>query len=392
MDNLTHTLIGVTVAHALPKKYRKPQIYWASVIGNNLPDSDFIHRIWPGTSDLDYLVHHRGYTHSFFLMFGLAVFGAALASFLGNPKGKRQVTRETYLFTLLGCFLHIGADFMNSYGVHPFSPFYNQWFYGDFLFIIEPWIWMILLPFASMLAIRKSAKVFWGTLFAAGLALIWFVPYITLPFKILTTLAGIASFWIHHHRKNALFAVASVLVIIGCFSSVSWMVKNQLQNSALAPFADIELTPEPANPFCWSSWSKKESEKDYVMRSAVIAPFPSILSTENCTLWKNVNPDAAAPTAIDESDPASPTVLWKYEIRLKKSVYQQVFDHSCKFQRLMSFLRFPYLVQSQEGVWRTGDLRYENSIRKNFTGMEIQTESQQVKCETGNAPWISPFI
>ena len=106
MDNLTHTLIGATTAKALPARWRKNSTFWALVIGNNLPDCDFIYSLLPGISGLDYLVHHRGYTHSFFSIFALALPGAWLASKLGRTGFDRQI----YLFTLLGCFMHIGAD------------------------------------------------------------------------------------------------------------------------------------------------------------------------------------------------------------------------------------------------------------------------------------------
>ena len=39
---------------------------------------------------------------------------------------------------------HIVADAWNSYGVHPFWPFDNHWYYGDAINIYEPWLWVIL--------------------------------------------------------------------------------------------------------------------------------------------------------------------------------------------------------------------------------------------------------
>ncbi|WP_370466973.1 metal-dependent hydrolase, partial [Salmonella enterica] len=41
----------------------------------------------------------------------------------------------------LATLLHIALDFTNSYGVHPFWPFDNRWYYGDAVFIVEPLFW-----------------------------------------------------------------------------------------------------------------------------------------------------------------------------------------------------------------------------------------------------------
>ena len=43
--------------------------------------------------------------------------------------------------SLLG---HLVLDSWNSYGVHPFYPFDMRWYYGDAMFIVEPWLWLFL--------------------------------------------------------------------------------------------------------------------------------------------------------------------------------------------------------------------------------------------------------
>jgi inner membrane protein len=50
---------------------------------------------------------------------------------------------------LLACFIgvlsHPALDFLNTYGVRLLEPFSHQWFYGDTLFIVDPWIWIALI-------------------------------------------------------------------------------------------------------------------------------------------------------------------------------------------------------------------------------------------------------
>ncbi len=48
--------------------------------------------------------------------------------------------------SIFGTFLHLGMDFLNSYGVHPFWPVENGWFYGDSMFIVEPLYWAAAAP------------------------------------------------------------------------------------------------------------------------------------------------------------------------------------------------------------------------------------------------------
>ena len=39
---------------------------------------------------------------------------------------------------------HLLMDTANSYGTHLFYPFSSRWVYGDAVFVLEPWLWVIL--------------------------------------------------------------------------------------------------------------------------------------------------------------------------------------------------------------------------------------------------------
>src|SRR5262249_11435316 len=89
------------------------------------------------------------------------------------------------LLILFGLFSHIGLDSLNSYGVHPFWPVDNHWYYGDSVFIAEPWFWLTLSPVLYCAATGKLAKLFFGSVFLGGASLTLlsgFVPwYSSLP-------------------------------------------------------------------------------------------------------------------------------------------------------------------------------------------------------------------
>jgi inner membrane protein len=58
-----------------------------------------------------------------------------------RPEGRLPV-RFGWLLALsvIGCLTHPLFDWFNNYGVRLLEPFSSQWFYGDTLFIIDPWI------------------------------------------------------------------------------------------------------------------------------------------------------------------------------------------------------------------------------------------------------------
>jgi len=156
MDPVAHTLFGATLAEAGLKK--KTALATATlIIGANLPDLDAITMLWGN----DYaLFHRRGLTHGIlamillpFLLTGFML----LYDFLWNRRRTRLVRvkmtgpipppmKPLYLL-LISCvavWSHPLLDLLNTYGVRLMMPFSQQWFYGDILFIIDPWMWLLL--------------------------------------------------------------------------------------------------------------------------------------------------------------------------------------------------------------------------------------------------------
>jgi inner membrane protein len=44
----------------------------------------------------------------------------------------------------LAALTHPALDWLNTYGVRFLYPFDRRWFYGDTLFIVDPWVWLVL--------------------------------------------------------------------------------------------------------------------------------------------------------------------------------------------------------------------------------------------------------
>jgi inner membrane protein len=262
MENLTHSLIGATLAELFVPRSATPAkrgfFFTVGVVAANLPDADLLYaRITP--PPLGYLLHHRGHTHT---LVGIAALGAPFGLLFLIPRVRRGLVdcRERF-WGLVACALlsHIVADSWNSYGVHPFWPFDNRWYYGDAISIYEPWLWIILgvtvtlntqaratklalaaaliaLPLA-MTGLRMISPVVLGALAVAGA--VWTI---------------VAAGWSPTRRAGMSVVVAAAFV--ASMFVVNRVVRAKIDASLdVAPrgeLLDAIATPRAANPFCWS--------------------------------------------------------------------------------------------------------------------------------------------
>jgi inner membrane protein len=117
----------------------------ALVLSANLPDIDsFVAPLF----GIEPIAAHRGFTHGIgglatlpFLMTAIILIWQKFRS------SKKSPVKAGGL--LLACFLgtlsHPLLDFATGYGTRLLEPFSHRWFYGDTLFIIDPWIWLMLI-------------------------------------------------------------------------------------------------------------------------------------------------------------------------------------------------------------------------------------------------------
>jgi membrane-bound metal-dependent hydrolase YbcI (DUF457 family) len=166
MDNVTHTFVGVHLARAGSWSGAAKRALIVLVVASNLPDVDGVLLLVGGP--LGFL-GRRTLTHS---LPGIAV-TAGLAAFLFRLRFRESSWRSLFGLCILGLGVHILLDLVNSYGVALLYPFSHRRTEFACVFIVDPWIWGILLvPFlASLLwrAPRARRALARGSL--AGLAL-----------------------------------------------------------------------------------------------------------------------------------------------------------------------------------------------------------------------------
>ncbi len=144
MDNLTHSLIGAVIGQSGLKR-RTGLAMPALILAANLPDIDAPCALY----GVESLAMRRGITHGpiALVVLPLLLAGALIAydrwqQRRGTRPAARVPVSPAWLVALcyLGAITHPAFDWLNSYGIRLLEPFSSRWFYGDVLFIIDPWL------------------------------------------------------------------------------------------------------------------------------------------------------------------------------------------------------------------------------------------------------------
>lgn len=144
MDNLCHTLVGAALGEAGLKQHTR---FGSAtlMIAANLPDVDVLVFATPVSP----VAFRRGWTHGPLALAALPLILMAAAMWVARarpgPPGAPPVRPgRLLLLGYVGMLSHVGLDLLNPYGLRLLAPFDWRWFYGDALFIIDPWLWAIL--------------------------------------------------------------------------------------------------------------------------------------------------------------------------------------------------------------------------------------------------------
>src|SRR5499433_2146071 len=129
-DNITHGLAAVLLAQAGLRQRYGALATAALLVGSELPDFDALFELGGPVSGF---VHHRGITHSLLGGAGLALLAAVLLWSVWRAHPYWRVTWLVYL----GVLLHIGMDYLTSYGTQIFLPFNVRHYTADAVFIVD---------------------------------------------------------------------------------------------------------------------------------------------------------------------------------------------------------------------------------------------------------------
>lgn len=145
MDNLTHSLFGLTLART-PLSRAGRGATAALFLASNAPDVDVVVTLGGAAK---YLEFHRGPTHGPLGVVGLAAVVAGLV-WLGrerwdtNSDEPRASLLTLWALSMVGIVGHILMDLPTAYGTRPLSPFAWTWFSVDWMPIVDVYLLAIL--------------------------------------------------------------------------------------------------------------------------------------------------------------------------------------------------------------------------------------------------------
>lgn len=384
MDNITHSVVGLGVGElvhrSLPAEPQVPAqgtrralLLFSAWFASNAPDLDLIlTRLLP--RPFGYMLHHRGHTHTLLLAIPQALLLLALIWLLWP--GARRLLRDSasarlgLAICVIGGFcLHMGMDFLNSYGVHPFYPFDNRWLFGDMVFIVEPMFW-VLLGVPIMMSLRHGALK--GVLLAGLAAALCFFTYrhYLAPLSLVVLLAlgvlmavmqaraGVAG------RRALLLAFGLSAVFIGAQGVASSIGRARVIAAVQAsdPGArvwDVAMTAFPSNPLCWIVVSlDSKADDSYTLRRGTLSLLPGVVAPSAC-------PSGLA--EIGKGILLSPGMALAAQANGSLASLRAMQAGNCYVDAWFRFARMPKVSAQQ-----LTDVRFNPDMQPNFTTVEME--------------------
>ncbi|MEK6335324.1 MAG: metal-dependent hydrolase [Acidobacteriota bacterium] len=324
MDGLTHSLLGLTAAKAGLERL-SPYTAAVCIISANAPDIDVVVGLFGDRWTA--LLHHRGLTHS---IVGTLALGILIPSIFWAvermvAKRRHRQPRIRYkgllLASLLMAFSHPLMDWTNNYGVRPLLPWSGRWFYGDLVFIIDPYIWLLLGGAAFLLTSnRLPQKVVWLVIGVATTLLILLAPTrraigtVNLSIARAVWVTGIliiilARFVRVDKRWGNLIPRIALVLLVSYWGTLAWMhhaafvrataFANQISSAQGENFVRTIATPTVANPFRWLC----VAETDRAMYRFSVGVGPGEFQADPANMIEGRRSDS--PTAVERYEKPS---------------------------------------------------------------------------------------
>jgi inner membrane protein len=276
VDPVTHSLTGAVLSKAGLNR-TTPLATATLVLAANAPDIDVLVASQGGFASL---AHRRGLTHGplALLLFPVVVTAGVLLYDRLWRRRRADVAPalpvSVLALAVLGVLTHPLLDWMNTYGIRLLMPFSERWFYGDALFIIDPWIWLVLATPVVALATSRRGRAGWILLGIGATLLVLLAPQVPIAARLfwvgaVTALsiktalawrrgneagggAGGADAGMARGTATARAAMAVTVLYIAAMVAAGRSARDEVMRTASAAgfdVRDVMVGPVPANPF-----------------------------------------------------------------------------------------------------------------------------------------------
>lgn len=406
MENVAHAFAGLLIARLVVDARRRTDTpdtasrsskaaAWTGVFASNVPDGDLTLTSLTG-GKLGYLLHHRGHTHTLPIAVALGLAVAAVVLLVVTRFGGPLTTRERRAVLFVGAIcpvVHLAMDAWNVYGVHPFWPLYDGWFYGDAVFILEPLLWIGAAPMLFKTTASWMSRAFYALVLGLGVLLPWMVPaYVPLPIRVGLVLvaAGMIALARRLSARSAIRVAALAFVVVPLvFFAGSAVARGRIVATltSVAPreqVLDVALSSQPSNPFCYTAVIVSLDGDDVAVRRARVALAPGLVPLATCS----TGPAATTAPLLPSPIAASAEVEIQGELRLPRAHLRELAAR-CDVGAMMRFVRAPFVVDpALEGGVLVGDLRFDRDPGLDFA--EIAFPRVPGACPEHVPPWTPP--
>ncbi|MGC4086726.1 MAG: metal-dependent hydrolase [Polyangiaceae bacterium] len=368
MDPVTHGVVGVAAALGICRRFPEAEASCSTrlaaalcaLLAAEAPDADrWVDACLKPYGDegqgLAYMLYHRGPTHTVLASLAIALLIGGLASAV-----LRRASTFRLLFTVAfaGVALHLGMDAMNDYGVHPFPPISQRWFYGDFLFLAEPTISATLLPCVLALAGVPGSRLV-PICLAIGIVA---VSALLVTGQWLTQFGAIATVvWLaiqafaQRSRPRVTLAWLSLLGVLTIFFVASRVTRARAVAWAEArdlPVTDVATTPAPGNPLCWRFITLTRKADAFEEHLGVVSLWSRLTHAPGC--FSPPYQPGARPKSVCLSDPTGPDsgpeiteiAAFRGDFRL----FEKLAQRNQRAAATAHFLRMPFWGYDARGV------------------------------------------
>jgi inner membrane protein len=265
VDPVTHSLTGAVLSRAGLNR-TTPLATGTLVIAANAPDIDAVVSF---AGSYTSLALRRGVTHGPVALLLLPLVVTAVILLYDRLRRRRAQPDKppvrvlpTLGLAAIGVITHPLLDWMNTYGIRLLMPFSERWFYGDALFIIDPWIWLALAAPLALYAANRRQHIMWAVMALAATMLVLVAPQVPTTARV-AWVAGVvaigASAWRAQRAAGggkrtrvARAALGGVVAYIFLMMTSDVLARSRATAEAeRAGFTvhDVMVAPVPANPF-----------------------------------------------------------------------------------------------------------------------------------------------